>query len=71
METVVGISAFVIFGMWIVAGWKSLTMIQPNIFLIMPLVGWVIYFVIKGLISLLLGIFILPYRIAKFIISKL
>lgn len=36
-------------------GWATLTKITPNIFLILPLVGWVIYFYIKFIISFLIG----------------
>ncbi len=38
-------------------GWKVLTFITPSVFLIMPLIGWVIYFVIKFCIA----IFISPF----------
>lgn len=38
-------------------GWKILTFITPNIFLIMPIIGWVIYFLIKLIISLVIAPF--------------
>ena len=52
-------------------GWKSLNKIQPNIFLIMPVSGWVIYFVVKFVLSFLIGIFIAPFQIAKMITNRL
>lgn len=47
----------------IVAGWRFLTKISPNFFLVLPLVGWLIFFLIKGMISVFVGPFILPYRV--------
>jgi len=44
-------------------GWSFLNRITPNVFLILPLVGWVIYFAIKFVISLFIGPFITPYKI--------
>lgn len=67
----VGIIGIILIVVWTVLGWKSLSMIQPQIFLIMPIVGWIAYFVIKGFLSMLLGIFIAPYQIAKTIHKKL
>lgn len=36
-------------------GWSALNKITPNIFLILPIAGWVIYFVIKFLLALAIG----------------
>ncbi len=69
--TVWGIIALIIATAWTIFGWKSLSVIQPNIFLIMPLVGWIIYFVIKGFLSIIVGIFVAPYQIAKIIRNQL
>lgn len=38
--------------------WRFLSFITPNIFIIMPIIGWVIYFVIKLVISLFIAPFI-------------
>lgn len=46
-------------------GWKSLTRITPSIFLVLPIVGWIIYFVIKGFLSVIVGSFTAPLFIAK------
>ncbi len=48
-----------------VFGWKALNKIQPNIFLIMPIVGWLIFFIVKGVLSVLLGLFVAPFVISK------
>lgn len=58
-----GIFALSLFG--IPAGWKALDKITPSIFLILPLIGWVIYFIIKLVLSMLFAAFILPYRTIK------
>jgi hypothetical protein len=31
----------------IVPGWKTLTRITPRVFLFLPIIGWVIYFIIN------------------------
>ena len=46
----------------IVPGWRTLTRITPAIFLFLPLIGWLIYFVIKLALSLCVGIIMLPIR---------
>lgn len=42
-----------------VMGWRLITFIQPAMFVWMPLMGWVIYFIIKFFISAIIGTFIL------------
>lgn len=46
-------------------GWQSLNRIRSDIFLFMPIVGWVVYFIFKGILSILIGIFVAPFVIAK------
>lgn len=46
-------------------GWQALSRITPNVFLIMPIGGWIAYFLIKGVLSLFLGVFVAPFVIAK------
>lgn len=46
----------------IVAGWKTLNRISPNVFIILPLIGWLIYFIVKLLLSFWVGIVMLPIR---------
>ncbi len=57
---------FVILGYF---GWQTLSMITPNIFLIMPIGGWLIYYLIKGLLSIFIGAFVAPFVIARKIVA--
>jgi len=49
----------------LVPGWKTLTMLTPRVFLILPILGWIIYFIIKFLLSLCIGVFVFPIYIIK------
>ena len=51
--------SMIIVGIFAFYGWKALSAITPNIFLIMPIVGWVIYFVVKATLSIVVGIFVI------------
>lgn len=46
-------------------GWRTLTSITPKMFVFLPLLGWVIYFVIKFYIALLIGWVACPIKIYK------
>ena len=61
----------IVFGLWGICGWKFLTKIQPSMFLFLPIGGWIAYFVIKGLLAILIGLFVTPAYIAKLIINKI
>ncbi len=50
-------------GAALVAGWKALNRITPNVFLFLPIIGWVVYFVIKIFLSSVIGVFLLPIRL--------
>lgn len=63
------IVALIIFGFCAFFGWRALNFITPNIFLIMPLAGWVVYFIIKGILSFFIGFIVAPFQIGA-IISK-
>jgi len=52
-------------------GWQALSKITPNVFLIMPVGGWIAYFVVKGALSFFLGVFVAPYVIAKKIVDSI
>ncbi len=54
-----------------VAGWRVINMIQPSMFIWMPLVGWIIYFVIKFIIAYFVGLFVAPYTIGSKIAETL
>lgn len=47
------------------SGWRALNKITPNIFLFLPIIGWVIYFVVKGVLSAIIGIFALFITVIK------
>ncbi|KAA6322448.1 hypothetical protein EZS27_028009 [termite gut metagenome] len=49
----------------IIPGWKTLTRITPAVFLFLPLIGWVLYFVIKFCLSICLGLIMLPIRTVR------
>ena len=46
-------------------GWKALNRLTPNIFLIMPVGGWLIYYVVKLVLSIFIGVFVAPFVLAK------
>lgn len=46
------------------AGWRFLSGITPNVFLWLPILGWCIYFLIKGVLAYLLGIVLFPMNAA-------
>ncbi len=55
----------VVFVICAIFGWKALNRITPDIFLIMPVGGWIVYLLIKAFLSILVGIFVTPFVIAK------
>ncbi len=46
-----------------VYGWKSLNSITPRVFLVLPLIGWLIYFYFKIMLSLIIGFFVAPIKL--------
>lgn len=46
-------------------GWRALRKVTPRIFLILPIVGWIIFFLVKAILSFIIGIFVAPYVIAQ------
>ncbi|HEU4556875.1 MAG TPA: hypothetical protein VFS20_03460 [Longimicrobium sp.] len=46
-------------------GWRVLTRITPNVFVFMPLVGWLFYFGIKLTLASWVGLVALPIFVAK------
>lgn len=49
----------------IVAGWKTLTAITPRVFLVLPIIGWVLYFALKLFLSFWVGLIMLPVRMIR------
>lgn len=58
---------FIVFAVCTYFGWKALTFITPRIFLVMPLAGWLIYFLIKGIVSFFVGCFVAPFQIGAMV----
>jgi hypothetical protein len=48
-------------------GWSFLTRITPQMFLFMPLFGWVVYFVLKFFLAFLIGPLVTPFKIYQMI----
>ncbi len=48
-------------------GWKALSFITPNVFLIMPIGAWAIYYLVKGVLSVFVGVFVAPFQIGLMI----
>jgi putative membrane protein len=44
-------------------GWKALNAITPDIFLQLPMIGWFVFYFIKTVLSLIIGVFIAPIKI--------
>lgn len=49
----------------VVSGWKTLTSITPRFFLVLPILGWVLYFLFKLFLSFWLGLIMLPVRVIR------
>ncbi len=47
-------------------GWAVLTKLQPSMFLFLPMVGWVIYFVIKFVLAMVVGLVAFPMNLYRF-----
>ncbi len=47
------------------AGWRTLTRITPNVFVFMAIAKWITYFLVKLVLSVIIGWAMLPVRIVK------
>lgn len=52
-------------------GWRALNRITPDMFLIMSIGKWGIYYLVKGILSVCIGVFVAPYQISKMIVNKI
>ena len=52
-------------------GWKALNKINLNVILIMPVGKWVVYYAVKGILSLVIGVFVAPFVLAKKIANEI
>jgi len=48
-------------------GWSFLNKITPNLFWFMPVIGRAIYIFVKLMLSLLIGIFVTPFKIYQIV----
>lgn len=51
-------------------GWKSLNRIQPTMFLWLSFAGWIVYFFVKLMLSIAVGLFVAPYFIERWLADK-
>jgi len=49
----------------IIPGWKTLTSITPRVFLFLPIIGWLLYFLVKFILSVAVGLVMLPVRTVR------
>ena len=47
------------------AGWRKLSGLPSNFFLILPVIGWLFYFAIKAFLSFFVGFVVLPMETVK------
>lgn len=52
-------------------GWIALERIQPVYFLWLPIIGWLIYLLVKIVIAYIIGLFVAPYKIGNKIYDML
>lgn len=57
--------SWVVYIICAIFGWRVLNMIQPDLFLWMPLLGWLLYFFIKFILAACIGFFVAPFVIGK------
>jgi len=51
---------------WLNSGWKAMSNFHPTgISLLLPIIGGLVYFVEKAVISIIVGVFRTPYIISK------
>jgi len=66
--TEMDIGPVIVFGLWaacIPFGWKTLTKITPQMFVFLPLVGWLIYFGLKFALACVVGVVAMPIFVIK------
>lgn len=54
-----------LFVMCVPYGWGALNKVTPNLFIWMPFIGWVIYFILKLTLATVVGVFVLAYKVMK------
>jgi len=46
-------------------GWRALRGVNSNTFVVLPVLGWVFYFVIKFILAIAIGWIVLPFKLVK------
>jgi hypothetical protein len=64
LYVVLGVMFFYIFS-GIIPGWKTLIRITPNVFLFLPLIGWLMFFIVKFILAIAVGLIMLPIRTVR------
>jgi len=49
----------------VIAGWQTLNRLTPRMFLVLPIIGWLIYFAFKLFLSYWVGLIMLPVRLVR------
>ena len=62
-STTKGVVFGIIFGVILYSGWRQTNKVTPQMFLHLPLIGWLLYFAIKFSVSLVIGIITAPLEI--------
>ena len=57
--------ALIVGGICCIFGWQTLNFITSRIFLVLPIIGWFFYIMIKFFLSVMIGVFVAPFRIGK------
>lgn len=55
--------AYIFVGLFI--GWRTLNKLTSEYFLVLPIIGWFIYFFFKFFASMFIGMFLVPFRLIK------
>ena len=52
-------------------GWRVITFITPQMFLFMSIFGWIIYFVLKLILSFAVGIVAMPIAVIRLLVNMI
>lgn len=66
-ETSSLVLALIVAGICCIFGWQTLSFITSRFFLVLPIVGWFFYVMIKFFLSVFIGVFVAPFRIGKMV----
>jgi len=61
-----GVVVFVLYAC-VPFGWAALAKLTPRWFMVLPLIGWALYFAVKVVVSAVIGVFVLPFAIHTYV----